>query len=202
MPYIYSLAWRVTNDDYTIQRPLVMDWRKDRKVLSIPDQFMFGPALLVSPVVEQDATKRMLYLPESPAWYDFWSGDEIESGRYLDVNAPLDTLPLYVRAGSIVPMGPEIEYTGQKPEAPIEIRVYRGADGQFEPYEGRGDIYDYQKGKHAVIPMRWDGKAGQLRLGARTGSFPGMVESRRFRVVFVAAGHGAGPLESENPIRR
>jgi alpha-D-xyloside xylohydrolase len=198
MPYIYSLAWRVTNDDYTIQRPLVMDWRTDPKVRNIGDQFMFGPALLVSPVLEPDATKRRLYLPDSPAWYDFWTGEKAEGGRYLDVDAPLDSLPLFVRAGSILPMGPEIEYTGQKPNAPIEIRVYRGANGDFELYEDGGDGYDYQKGQHATIPMHWDDRSGQLTIGKRSGSFPGMVQKRDFRVVFVRAGHGAGPTESRD----
>ena len=196
MPYIYSLAWRVTNGDYTIQRPLVMDWRTDPKVRDIGDQFMFGPALLVSPVLEQDATKRRLYLPGSTPWYDFWSGNTTEGGHYLDVDAPLDALPLYVRAGSILPLGPEIEYTGEKPGAPIEVRVYGGADGKFDLYEDSGDSYDYTKGQHAIIPMQWNDTSRELTVGARTGSFPGMVANRQFRVVFVSAGHGAGPLES------
>jgi alpha-D-xyloside xylohydrolase len=198
MPYIYSLAWRVTKDDYTIQRPLVMDWRTDPKVRDIGDQFMFGPALLVSPVLEQDATKRRLYLPDSPAWYDFWTGETASGHSYLEVDAPLDTLPLYVRAGSILPLGPEIEYTGQKPDGPVEIRIYRGANGDFELYEDSGDSYDYQKGQHATIPMHWDDKSGQLTIGPRSGSYPGMVQTRTFRVVFVHRGHGAGPLESKD----
>jgi alpha-D-xyloside xylohydrolase len=97
----------------------------------------------------------------------------------LDVNAPLDTIPLYVRAGSIMPLGPEIQYTGEKPDAPIELRIYRGADGHFELYEDSGDTYDYQMGQHSVIAMSWDDKAGQFTLGARNGSFPGMIERRR-----------------------
>jgi alpha-D-xyloside xylohydrolase len=198
MPYIYSLAWRVTNDDYTIQRPLVMDWRTDPKVRDIGDQFMFGPSLLVSPVLEQDATHRRMYLPASPLWYDFWTGATTPGGQHIEVDAPLDKLPLYVRAGSILPLGPEIEYTGQKPDAPIEIRVYRGADGHFALYEDSGDSYDYVKGQHALISMDWNDKAGKLTFGARTGSFPDMVQSRKFKVVFVGLNHGAGPLESKD----
>lgn len=196
LPYIYSLAWRVTNDDYTIQRPLVMDWRKDPKVRDIGDQFMFGPALLISPVLEQDATNRRLYLPASPVWYDFWTGTKTQGSRYLDVNASLDSLPIYVRAGSIVPLGPEIEYTGEKPGGPIEIRVYPGADGDFQLYEDAGDTYDYEKGQHSIIPLHWDDKTERLTLGARMGSFPGMIETRKFQVVVVTNGHGAGPLET------
>jgi alpha-D-xyloside xylohydrolase len=116
----------------------------------------------------------------------------------LDVNAPLDTIPLYVRAGSIMPLGPEIQYTGEKPDAPIELRIYRGADGHFVLYEDSGDTYDYQMGQHSVIAMSWDDKAGQLTLDARKGSFPGMVERRTFQVVFVTPSHGAGPLESND----
>ncbi len=198
MPYIYSLAWRVTNDDYTIQRPLVMDWRLDPKVRDIGDQFMFGPALLVSPVLQQDATRRTLYLPPSAAWYDFWTGEKMQGGQRTEVDAPLDVLPLHVRAGSIIPLGPEIEYTGQKPDAPIELRIYRGADGTFELYEDSGDSYDYQKGEHSIIPITWNEASGKLTIGDRQGSFPGMVHDRVFRVVFVSKGHGAGPGDSTN----
>src|SRR5271166_406550 len=111
MPYIYSLAWKVTNEDYTIQRPLVMDWRTDAKTRDVGDEFMFGPAVLVSPVLQPDATRRTLYLPDSPAWCDFWTGASQKGGREIDADAPLDRIPLYVRAGSIIPLGPDIEYT-------------------------------------------------------------------------------------------
>ncbi len=197
MPYIYSLAWRVSKDDYTIQRPLVMDWRTDAAVRDIGDQFMFGPGLLVSPVLQKDAEVRELYLPGPQPWFDFWTGKTIEGGKHITVDAPLDTLPLHVRAGSILPLGPEIEYTGQKPDGPIELRIYRGADGDFELYEDAGDTYAYQKGQHAVIPMHWNDRSGQLTIGARDGSFPGMVLKRVFRIVLVGPNHGAGPLPSE-----
>lgn len=197
MPYIYSLAWRVTNDDYTIQRPLVMDWRNDPAVRDIGDQFMFGPALLVSPVLQKDADQRELYLPASLAWYDFWTGKTLKGSEHITVNAPLDTLPLHVRAGSILPLGPEIEYTGQKPEEPIELRIYRGADGDFELYEDAGDTYAYQQGQHVIIPMHWSDSSGKLTISAREGSFPGMVTRRTFRVVFVTPGHGAGSLPTD-----
>ena len=138
MPYIYSLAWKVTSDDYTIQRPLVMDWRTDARTWNIGDQFMFGPALMVAPVLEAGATSRRVYLPETAGWYDFWTGDRVQGGREVEAAAPLDRIPLYVRAGSIVPMGPEIEYANQNPGGPIELRIYRGADGQFDLIRGLG----------------------------------------------------------------
>lgn len=192
MPYIYSLAWRVTDQDYTIQRPLVMDWRTDPKTWNLRDQFMFGPAIMVNPVLEADATSRSVYLPESPVWYDFWTGASVKGSQEIEANAPLDRLPLYVRAGSILPMGPEIDYAAQDPYGPIELRIYPGADGSFELYDDSGDSYDYQKGRHAIIPIHWNDGSGRLVIGARIGSFPGMAEKREFRIVLVSQNHGAG----------
>jgi alpha-D-xyloside xylohydrolase len=192
MPYIYSLAWKVTSEDYTIQRPLVMDWRADEKTWNIGDEFMFGPAILVNPVLKANATHRGIYLPPSPKWYDFWTGAATSGGQDIEAEAPLDRMPLYVRAGSILPMGPEIEYAAQNPGGPIELRIYRGADGQFDLYEDAGDSYDYEKGQHSVIPIRWNESAGLLTIGGRQGSFPGMIEKRTFRIVVVESGHGIG----------
>jgi len=192
MPYIYSLAWKVTNEDYTIQRPLVMDWRTDDKTWNIGDEFMFGPAILVNPVLKANATRRSVYLPPSPKWYNFWTGATMSGGQEIEAEAPLDSMPLYVRAGSILPMGPEIEYAAQNPGGPIELRIYRGADGQFDLYEDAGDSYDYEKGQHSVIPIHWNESAGLLTIGGRQGSFPGMVEKRTFRIVVVKSGHGIG----------
>jgi len=192
MPYIYSLAWRVTNQDDTIQRPLVMDWRKDQKTWNIGDEFMFGPSILASPVLKQDAIRRPVYLPASPVWYDFWSGVRTGGEREIDADAPLDRIPLYVRAGSIVPLGPEIEYADQKPADPIELRVYRGADGTFDLYEDEGDNYNYEKGAYALIPIHWNEGAKTLSIEDRKGQYPGMREKRIFNIVWVAPGHGAG----------
>ena len=192
MPYIYSLAWKVTSEDYTIQRPLVMDWRTDEKTWNIGDEFMFGPAILVNPILKANATHRSVYLPPSPKWYDFWTGAATPGGQEIEAEAPLDRMPLYVRAGSILPMGPEIEYAEQNPGGPIELRIYRGADGQFDLYEDAGDSYDYEKGQHSVIPIRWNESASVLTIGGREGSFPGMAGKRTFRIVAVASGRGIG----------
>ena len=192
MPYIYSLAWRVASEDDTIQRPLVMDWRTDPRTWNLGDQFMFGPALLVNPVLKAGAEKRSVYLPAAAAWYDFWTGKSLSGSQDIDAEAPLDRMPLFVRAGSILPMGPEIEYAAQDPAGPVEIRVYRGADGKFDLYEDAGDGYDYQKGQHSIIPIRWDDRNAVLTIGAREGTFPGVVEHRAFHVVLVTTGHGVG----------
>jgi alpha-D-xyloside xylohydrolase len=198
MPYIYSLAWKVADSDSTIQRPLVMDFRADPETWNIGDQFMFGPALLVSPVLEAGATDRRVYLPKGSLWYDFWNGQTTEGGVKVQAAAPLERIPLYVRAGSILPLGPDEQYAGEKVDGPIELRVYRGADGSFNLYQDEGDGYNYEKGKHAVIPIAWSEAAKTLTIGARSGSYAGMPDSLTFHIVWVRAGHGiAGGAEAQ-----
>jgi alpha-D-xyloside xylohydrolase len=177
----------------------VMDWRTDPKTWNIGDQFMFGPAILVNPVLKADATKRTVYLPEADAWYDFWTGKSVTGGHEIEADAPLDRMPLFVRGGSIVPMGPQIEYAAQDPGGPVELRIYRGADGKFDLYEDAGDGYDYEKGQHSLIPLRWDDRSSVITIGARQGSYPGMIEHRKFRVVVVGSGHGAGADVTSTP---
>ena len=191
LPYIYSLAWKVTDDDYTIMRPLVMDWREDKQVRSLGDEFMFGPALLVTPITQAGTTSRTVYLPHAERWYDFWTGDIVKEGIHA-ADAPLDRIPLYVRAGSIIPLGPEVEYAEQKPNDPIELRIYAGADGDFNLYEDAGDSYDYEKGEHSIIPVHWDDKTDTVTIGTKEGSYPGMPSQRTFSIVLVSHDHGVG----------
>jgi alpha-D-xyloside xylohydrolase len=164
-------------------RPLVMDYRDDVRAQNIGDEFLFGPSILVAPVTEPEATTRHMYLPKAK-WYDFWTGASVEGGKAIDDDAPLDRMPLYVRAGSILPMGPDLEYATEKAADPIELRVYRGANGTFELYEDENDNYNYEKGIHATIPMTWNDSTQTLTIGARVGSYPGMPATRTFRVVF------------------
>jgi alpha-D-xyloside xylohydrolase len=198
LPYIYSLAWKTTSESYTPMRPLVMDFRSDVRAQNIGDQFMYGPAFLVNPVTEPAATSRALYLPEAK-WYDFWNGTSQGGGRMISAIAPLDRLPLYVRAGSILPLGPTMEWSTQKPEDPIELRIYRGADGDFTLYEDENDTYNYEKGAYATIAMHWDDAKQTLTIGDRKGRFPGMLESRTFQVVFVGENHGVGVEQTDRP---
>jgi|KBSSwiStaDraftv2_1062776.scaffolds.fasta_scaffold00183_43 alpha-D-xyloside xylohydrolase len=191
LPYIYSLAWKTSSESYTPMRPLVMDFRTDLNAQNVGDQFMYGPAFLVNPVTEQGATTRRVYFPQAK-WYDFWTGSPAESGGFADVTSPLDRMPLYVRAGSIVPLGPEEEYAAQKSDASIELRVYPGADGDFILYEDEGDTYNYEKGKYSTIPIHWDDSTHTLTIGERKGSFPGMIENRTFNVVVVGPNYGGG----------
>ena len=201
MPYIYSMAWRITNEGYTPMRPMVMDFPKDQRALNIGDQFLFGPSILVSPVTEQGATTRHLYLPEGVTWSDFWTNTVTSGGRMIDAAAPLSSIPLYIRAGSILPMGPDIQYSAEKAADPLELRVYPGNDGDFTLYEDENDNYDYEKGVHATITMHWNDAQHTLRIAARQGSFPGMLTSRTFHVVLARPGHGAGSALTSDPDR-
>ena len=198
LPYIYSLAWKTTSQGYTPMRPLVMDFRGDVRAENIGDQFMYGPAFLVNPVTEPAASTRRLYLPQA-RWYDFWSGASADGGQAVDAAAPLERMPLYIRAGSIVPMGPDQEWSTQKQADPIELRVYRGADADFTLYEDENDSYHYEKGVYATIPFHWDEAQQVLTIGERHGKFPGMLGNRAFRIVFVGDNHGVGVGPTDQP---
>jgi alpha-D-xyloside xylohydrolase len=188
----------VTSEDYTIQRPLVMDFRQDQATWEIGDQFMFGPAILVSPVLTEHATSRSEYLPGGADWFDFWTGERTAGSVTVTVPAPLDRIPLAVRAGSILPLGPAIEYAGQATD-PIELRVYPGADADFTLYEDEGDSYRFERGAHSTIPIHWNDATRTLTLGPRQGAFPGMAAGHTFNVVIVSPGHGVGGDATEAP---
>ena len=198
LPYIYSLAWKTTSEGYTPMRALVMDFRTDARAANIGDQFMFGPAVLVNPVTDPGTQSRRLYLPQSK-WFDFWMGTATDGARNVDAPAPLDRIPLFIRAGSIVPMGPEQEWSTQKPPDPIELRIYRGANGDFTLYEDENDNYNYENGAYATIPFHWDDTGQALTIGNRKGQFPGMIENRTFHVVFVRENHGVGVDATDEP---
>lgn len=201
MPYLYSVTWQVTSAGGSILRPLVLDFADDKQALNIGDQYLYGSAIMVNPVTTQGATTRAVYLPGKQNWYDFWTGATESPGKSIDAAAPLDRMPLYVRAGSILPLGPLIQYTGEKPADPIELRIYRGANGSFTLYEDEGDTYHYEKGVYATIPIAWNEATHTLNLGQRKGSFPGMLQQRTFNVVFVAANHGNGVEVTGSPDR-
>jgi len=190
LPYIYSVSWQVTSAGYTMLRPLVMDFRTDTNVFGIKDQFIFGPALMACPVTASTTT-RSVYLPSGSTWFNFWTGATNAGGQTISASAPIETMPLYVRAGAILPYGPDIQYATQSVD-PMEIRVYRGANGSFTLYEDENDNYNYETGSYATIPFTWNEATQTLTIGARQGSFPGMLTNRTLRVVWVSAGHGTG----------
>ena len=193
LPYIYSLAGAVTRDQATILRPLVMDFRTDPNVWDLKDQFLFGPALLVSPVTTYEARERTVYLPATPGgWYDFWTGENLEGGGSTRAAAPLDSLPLHVRAGAIIPTGPALQYTSEKPADPVTLWVYAGTNGRFTLYEDDGLSYDYEQGGATRIPLAWDERRQTLTIGRREGAFAGMLADRTFNVIRVSPVHPSG----------
>jgi alpha-D-xyloside xylohydrolase len=197
LPYTYSTAWRVTHEHYTIMRSLVMDFRGDPVAADISDEYMFGPAFLVCPVTQPKATSRDVYLPAA-GWVNFWTGETMPAGKRANVAALQDQIPLFVRAGSILPLGPDVQYAREKPADQPELRVYRGADGSFTLYEDEGDSYRYEQGAYATIPLRWNEAHKTLTIGDRAGEFPGMLQERTFRVVWVRSGKGAGALAEKD----
>ena len=201
LPYIYSLSNKVTTEGYTLLRSLAFDFREDAAIKSIPDEYMFGPAFLVSPVTERMYSlpnsksikkTRKVYLPKSANWYDFWTGKLIAGGQTIDAAAPIETLPLYIKAGSIVPMGPYLQYATEKVADPIEIRVYTGADADFVLYEDENDTYNYEQGKFSTIALNWNEASKTLTIKDRKGEFPGMLKDRTFRIVYVTTTNGKG----------
>ena len=188
MPYLYSLAGAVHFGDYTLMRGLPMDFPDDPKVRDLSDQWMFGPALMPCPVYEYQARSREVYFPEG-GWYDLYTGEYIQGSQTQVVPAPYERIPLFARAGSIIPFGPEIEWSGEKPADDICLYVYSGADVDFTLYEDDGLTYGYEKGKFSTIPISWDEASGTLTIGARQGTFPGALEKRSFRVVLVDPSH-------------
>jgi alpha-D-xyloside xylohydrolase len=201
LPYSYSVAWMVTHGGYTIMRPLVMDFRADPKAQMVSDEFMYGPAFLVAPVTVPGRTSptRPVYLPAGTDWINFWTGEKFTGGQTVEAPAPLDQIPLYVRAGSIIPFGPEVQYADEKPADPIELRIYPGADGQFTLYEDEDDNYDYEKGVYATLPFTWSDHNQTLLVAARHGRFPGMLDKRTFQAVRVSTGHGTGMGPTDHP---
>ena len=185
MPYIYSLAAAVHFDDYTIMRPLAMDFAHDKDALNIPYQFMFGPAIMVNPIYKYGERQREVYMPKGSVWYDLYTGGVVsQGGETKTLAAPYERIPLLVRGGSIIPLGPQMEYTQEKQAENIRIFVYEGADGEFNLYEDEGTNYGYEAGRYANIQLCYDDTHKTLTIGDRQGSFPGMLQKRTFTVVF------------------
>ena len=219
MPYIYSLAWKVTNENYTLMRALPFDFINDTATYNINNQYMFGPSFLVNPVVEplyylpnsikvegsiapdaNTTTKieaktnhfvRSVYLPKGTQWFDFWTGKNYDGGNTIKADARFETMPLFVKAGSIIPMGPFIQYSTEKTD-PLEIRIYPGADGEFTLYEDENDNYNYEKGVYSLISFKWNDGQKTLTIEDRKGSFAGMIQNRTFNVILVDQNQGKG----------
>lgn len=185
MPYLYSLAGHVYFNDYTIMRGLVMDFAHDPNIREIADQYMFGPSLLVNPVFEYKARSRNVYLPAKTGWYEFDSGKYLDGGQTIVADAPYGRMPLYVKEGSIIPTGPPLQYSSEKPDAPVTLYVYTGKDAAFGLYEDENINYGYESGKYSVIPLAYNHDKKTLTIGERQGGFALMPEKRTFEVIWV-----------------
>jgi alpha-D-xyloside xylohydrolase len=199
MPYIYSLAAKTYWEDYTIMRALVMDFPDDKQVLNIGNQFLFGPSFLVAPVTDYKARTWPVYLPANTGWYDLYTGKHFDGGQTVQADAPLERIPVFVKAGAIIPVGPELQYTAEKVADPLSIYVYTGADGSFSLYEDNGLNNDYIKGQYATIPLTYTESSQTLTLGKRHGTFDGLLEKRTIQIFWVSSDHAAGMSRDAHP---
>ncbi len=185
MPYIYSLAGMAYHKDYTLMRSMAMDYTADKQTYEISDQFLLGSGLMACPVYKYKARSRQVYFPKGNRWYDFYTGKKIEGGQKLSVEAPLDRIPLFVPAGTILPVGDVMQFTSEKKADDMEIRVYLGKNGEFSLYEDEGNNYNYEKGAFSNINFEFNNANGTLTIGKRQGSYEGMLTKRIFRVVTI-----------------
>lgn len=191
LPYIYSAAWGVTDRGEIVMRALPFAYPQDTSVRQVSDQFLFGDSLLVNPVTEPNATSRRVVLPKGDNWVDFWTGQTYRGGQTITMDAPLDRMPILVKEGSIVPLGPVVQYAAE-PQDPLQIRVYRGKDAHFELYADSGDGYAYEHGQRATISFAWDDRHNTLSIGNRSGAYPAILTQRTFKIVLVKPEHGVG----------
>ena len=192
MPYLYSMAGMVHFKDYTMMRGLVMDFNGDDNVYDIKDQWMFGPALMACPVGEYQKYSRNVYLPKQKGWYDFYTGKHYAGGQTIVADAPFDKIPVFVPEGSILPVGPEMEWSDQKKAELIDLYVYAGKDGSYTLYEDEGTNYNYEKGKYAMIDFKYNDAQKIVTIAARKGAFDGMLQKRRFNIVLVSDNNQQG----------
>jgi alpha-D-xyloside xylohydrolase len=198
MPYIYSEAWQVSKNGSTIMRSMVMDFKNDATAINQSYQYMFGRSFLVAPVTEPGVSEWKVYLPKSIAWYDFWTGKRFTGGQTVKTDAPQDKIPLFVKAGSIVPMGKFMQYTSEKPMDTLEIRIYPGADGQFTLYSDEGNNYNYEKGKYTVIPFKWNEQKQTLTVEKKQGGYAGALKKCVLNIIWVNESNGKGIEVSPN----
>lgn len=218
LPYIYSSSWDVTANHSSMMRALVMDFPSDKNALTIKDQYMFGKSLMVSPVTKamyikpatnkNDSTyvedfsvlkSKETWLPENSIWYDFWTGERLPGGQKVSRETPLDIIPLYVKAGSIIPIGPAVQYAQEKKWDDLEVKIYPGANGNFVLYEDEFDNYNYEKGIYSTITFTWNDAKRTLTIGDSKGTFPDMLKNRSFRLTIVDSNKGGHLHQNTSP---
>ncbi len=195
MPYIYSLTGAVHFNDYTMMRALVMDFNGDSNVYDVKDQWMFGPSLMACPVGYYKVRSRKVYLPKQNGWYDLYTNKYYAGGQTIDADAPYEKIPVFVPAGAIIPFGPEMQWSDEKQPELITLYVYAGKDGHFTLYEDEGTNYNYEKGKYATVAFSYDDVAKTLTIGECNGQFDGMLNNRKFKVVYIKNGVVASGLD-------
>jgi len=195
LPYIYSEVWQISKNNSTLMRPLIMDFNNDTTAVSKAYQYMFGKALLIAPITKPDVTQWDVYLPKNNAWFDFWTGKRFEGGQTISTPAPLDKIPVFVKEGSIVPIGNVIQDTNSKQDA-LEIRIYTGKDGTFTLYDDEGDNYNYEKGAHIEIPIIWNEKNQSLTLGKRIGNYKNQTAIYTMNIVWISGNQNAKILKT------
>ncbi len=207
LPYLYSTAWNITSKGGSFMRALFMDFAEDKKVCNINNEYMFGRSFLVAPVLSpmyvtrnndvdtEDFSKtktQSVYLPEGTIWYDFWTGEKFNGGQTVLKEVPIDIIPLYVKAGTILPWGPKVQFSSEKKWNNLELRIYAGADGKFDLYEDETDNYNYENGSYTIIPMQWNERTSTLTIGERQGHFMNMLKGHEFNIVLVDKKSGTG----------
>ena len=192
LPYTYSTSWDVSSNDGTFMRPLVMDFAADKNTHELGSEYLFGRSILVAPVTKPAVSTWPVYLPEGTFWWDFWTGEKVKGGQTINRDTPKDLIPMYVKAGSIIPWGPSVQYSGEKKWDNLEIRVYPGANGSFTLYEDENDNYNYENGKYSTITFHWNDKIKQLTIADRKGEFVEMLSSRKFKICIVKPGMNTG----------
>jgi len=205
IPYVYSLAAKTTFQNYTIMRALAFDFPRDTRVYNIPDEYMFGPSFLVCPITQKTESGdqntqpvKEVYLPKG-TWYNFWNGHKVLGGQRVKASAPMDIIPVFIRAGSIIPMGPAVEYATQESMEPLEIRIYPGANGSFQYYEDENDSYNYEKGNYATFAFNWNDKTQKLTITQRKGSFPGMKTKIPMKINLVKPNQDQESAKNSHP---
>ncbi|MBP7507229.1 MAG: DUF5110 domain-containing protein [Prolixibacteraceae bacterium] len=207
LPYIYSASWEVTSNQSSMMRALVMDYANDTKALDINDEYLFGKSILVCPVTKPmyndgkqanfDSVKsREVYLPKGNDWFDFWSGEKIKGGQVINREVPIDIIPLYIKAGTVLPVGPKAQYATEKKWDNLELRIYEGSDGEFTLYEDENDNYNYEKGEYSTISFKWNNAKRTLTIEDRKGNFPGMINERKFSILIIGKDKGNGIREN------
>jgi len=188
LPYIYSTAAKTYFDDYTIMRGLIMDFPNDKNVSGINDEYLFGPSFLISPVYNYHQRTRKVYLPSGRGWYDLSSGKFFDGGQRVNSNAPYHRIPVYVKEGSIIPVGPDLQYTSQKPADTITLFIYTGHNASFDLYEDEDTNYNYENGIFTTIQIDYNEQEKSLTIHDRKGEFPGMMQKRVFNIIWVTRG--------------